>query len=323
MADNFSLFGSVVLQLHEELVKYFYLFLPVFFCLALVIEWFKNPLGSPDFLSIIKRAVIATLLIVGFQEISDTILDLANGLADKISDLSGIDNFVKMASDKASTYTMSLTSVILGVNDLMIAILSFASYVILFIARYLMVALYHFMWSALVILSPILILFSLFRGTLGIPINLFRSLIEVASYKIVWAVLSAMLTALAFGNEYAADGNYLTVILLNIIIALAMLATPLVVKSLIGSGLSAMSETLAAGAVMTLVSAPAKAASAMKVGREVIGGTADFANHAISKGQAAFAPKPDFNITKADIPRGPIDYTTYSPPPPPAPRQNT
>jgi hypothetical protein len=176
------------------------------------------------------------------------------------------------------------------------------------------------MWSTLVILSPILILFTLFKGTLGIPINLFRSLIEVASYKIIWAVLSAMLTALAFGNEYAADGNYLTVILLNIIIALAMLATPMVVKSLIGSGLSAMSETLAAGAVMTLMSAPAKAATAMKVGRDVIGGTANYASHAIQKGQAAFAPKPDFNISKADIPRGPVDYLSYNPPPPPSPK---
>lgn len=320
MTDNFSLFGSVVLNLHEELVKYFYLFLPVFFALALVIDWFRNPLGSPDFLATLKRAIIATLLVVGFQEISETILDLANGLADKISDLSGIDTFIKMASDKASTYTMSTTSIILGFNDLIIALLSFVSYVILFIARYLMVALYHFMWSTLVILSPILILFTLFRGTIGIPIALFRSLAEVASYKIVWAVLSAMLTSLAFGNEYAADGNYLTVILLNIIIALAMLATPLVVKSLIGSGLSSMSESLAAGAVMTMVSAPAKAASMTSIGREVLGGTANYANHALTKAQAAFAPKPDFSITKADIPRDPIHYPSYNPPPPPAPK---
>src|ERR1700730_12761203 len=112
MVENFSLFGSVVANLHEELVRYFYLFLPVFFCLAIAIDWFKNPLGSPDFLSTVKRAVIATLLIVGFQEISDTIMDLANGLADKISDLNGIDSFIKMAGEKASTYTMSATSIV-------------------------------------------------------------------------------------------------------------------------------------------------------------------------------------------------------------------
>jgi hypothetical protein len=316
MTDNFSVFGSVVINLHEALVQYFYLFLPVFFCLALVIDWFKNPLGSPDFLATVKRAVIATLLIVAFQEISDTIMDLANGLADKISDLSGIDSFIKMASQKASTYTMSTTSLILGFNDLVIAILSFVSYIILFIARYVTVAIYHFMWSTLVILSPILILFTLFKGTLSIPINLFRSLAEVASYKIVWAILSAMLTSLAFGNAYAADGNYLTVILLNIIIALAMLGTPLVVKSIIGSGLSSMSETLGAGAVMTMVSVPAKAASMASVGRGVLTDTANYAGTKLNQAQSAFGPKPDFNISKSDIPRDPVNYSSYLPPPP-------
>jgi hypothetical protein len=316
MVENFSLFGTIVAQLHDQMVTYFYLFLPVFFCLALAIDWFRNPLGSPDFLSTIKRAVIATLLIVGFQEISDTIMDLANGLADKISDLNGIDSFIKMAGQKASTYTMSATSLILGFNDLVIGLLSFVSYIILFFARYVTVAIYHFMWATLTILSPILILFTLFKGTLSIPMNLFRSLVEVASYKIIWAVLSVMLTSLAFGNEYAADGNYLTVIILNFIIALAMLGTPMVVKSLIGNGLAGMSESLGAGAVMTMVSVPMKAASAMKVGREVLSNTGNYARDAFNRAQMPPPNPSDFNITKADIPRGPINYATHLPPPP-------
>src|ERR1035437_749369 len=145
MIENFSVFGSVVANIHQELVRYFYLFLPVFFCVAIAIDWFRNPLGSPDFLATLKRAVIATLLLVGFQEIADTILDLANGLADKISDLNGIDAFIKMAGEKTSTYTMSATSMLLGFNDLVIAFLTFCSYIILFIARYVTVAIYHFM----------------------------------------------------------------------------------------------------------------------------------------------------------------------------------
>ena len=311
MVENFSVFGSVVGDLHQELVKYFYLFLPVFFCLAIVVDWFKNPMGSADFLGTLKRAIIATILVVSFQEISDTILALADGLALKISDLSGIDTFLKMAGEKASTYTFSVTSAILGFNDLVIAILSFLSYIVLFIARYVTVAIYHFMWSTLVILSPILILFTLFKGTIGIPINLFRSLIEVASYKIIWAILSAMLTSLAFGNEYAADGNYLTVILLNFIIALAMLGTPLVVKSLIGSGLAGMGETLGAGAVMAMVSLPAKAASVARVGREVLTDTANFSKHNLTSAQNAFSPKPAMTETPANL-----HTNTHTPPPP-------
>ncbi len=289
--DNFYLFGSLVLKIHNELVNCFYLFLPVFFLLAIIIDWLNAPGGTPDFLGTLKRAIIATLLVVSFQEISETILDLANGVADKISDLNGLDNFMQMAATKSASYTPDVSSAILKFDDFFISILSFASYIVLFFARYVTVALYHFMWSILVILSPILILFTLFKGTLSIPINLFKSLIEVACYKIIWAILSAMLIALSFGNAFAADGNYLTVIILNFIIALAMLATPVIVKSLIGSGLSSMAETLGAGAVMAMVSIPTKAAAASGFAKGIFNNTKDYMAHNFSQPKFSMTPE--------------------------------
>jgi len=122
-------------------------------------------------------------------------------------------------------------------------------------------------------------LFHLFRGTSQITVNLFKSLIEVASWKIVWAVLSAMITALYFGNAYAADGNYLTIILLNFVIALAMLFTPKVVKSLVGGDLSSLSESLGMGTVLVFVSAPTRVVTAITMGREILSNTGGFIHH--------------------------------------------
>lgn len=272
--ESFALLGELATRLHKEFREVFYLCLPVFFALSLVINWFKSPQGSPDFLESFKRAIIATLLLVGFQEITDTILALSNGLAGKISDMSGLDAVMAMAAKKAEGYTLSVTSVIVGINDLLIAVLAFLSYLLLYVARYLMVALYHFSWVFLLLISPIVLLFHLFSPK--ITLNLFRSLIEVASWNIVWAVLSAMLTALPFGNAYMADGNYLTVIILNVIIALAMIGTPLIVRSLIGSGLAAMAGSLGPAAVTTIVMAPAKAASMANVAREVLSDTTGY-----------------------------------------------
>ncbi len=272
--ESFALLGELATRLHREFREVFYLCLPVFFALSLVINWFKSPQGSPDFLESFKRAIIATLLLVGFQEITDTILALSNGLAAKISDMSGLDSVMTMAAKKAEGYTLSVTSIIIGINDLLIAVLSFLSYLLLYIARYLMVALYHFSWVFLLLISPIVLLFHLFSPK--ITLNLFRSLIEVASWNIVWSVLSAMLTALPFGNAYMADGNYLTVIILNVIIALAMIGTPLIVRSLIGSGLAAMAGSLGPAAVTTIIMAPAKAASMANVAREVLSDTTGY-----------------------------------------------
>jgi hypothetical protein len=279
--DNFALLGPVAANLHQEFQRLFYLLLPLFFAIAIIIDWFKGPGAGADFVDTLKRAFVATLLLVGFQEITGAILLIANGLSDKISDMSGLNQIFQMAGDKAKSYPLSTTSLLLGANDLIIAILSFASYFVLYILRYLMVAVYHFSWIFLTILAPFLLLFHLF--TSKITMNLFQGLIEIASWQIVWSVLSAMLTALPFGNAMVADGNYLTVIIINFVIALCMLGTPLVVHALVGSGFSAIASKLGPLTLAAMVAAPAKTATALKVGREVVSNTAGYGLHAHAK----------------------------------------
>jgi hypothetical protein len=282
--ENFSLLGSLAYKLHQDFVQLYFFLLPAFFALALALDWFRHPQGSPDFLDTLKRAVVATLLVVGFQEISQAILVVTSGIADRISDMSGFDTYFEMAKEKAQSYPASPMSVVLGFDDFCLGVLTFLSYVIVYIARYITLALYHFMWIFLSIMGPLLMLFHLFPGTSQIPTNVFKSMIEIASWKIVWAVLSAMMTSLAFGQAMSTDGNYLTVLLLNIVIALAMLGTPLVVKSLVGGGLTAMSEALGAGAVMALVSAPTRGKAMLDFGRQMLSHTGGFANHMATAG---------------------------------------
>jgi len=315
--DNFELLGSLARNLHQEFRSLYFVILPVFFALAVAIAWFKNPVGSPDFLDIMKRAFVATILLAGFQEISDTILFVANGVADKISDMSGLDTIFRMVGEKTQSYPNSSVSLLLGFNDLIVAVISYCSYFVLYIARYIMVALYHFTWVFLSLISPFLLLFHLF--TSRITINLFKSLIEVASWKIVWSVLSAMLLALPFGNAYMADGNYLTVIVLNFVIALCMLGTPFVVKSLIGSGLASMSGALGPAVAATMIAAPVKAMSAVNFSRGVISDTAGYLSH--KRNEFINKPLP----LNAQVPAGNSfsqQLSGRSVPPPPGAQEN-
>lgn len=291
--DQFQLLGSVALRLHNELRTLYYVLLPIFFAIALAFAWFRNPQGGPDFIEAIKRAFIATLLLVGFAEVTDAILFVANGIAAKIDDMAGFDTLVKMAGEKTKGYTLSPTSVILAFNDLLVSALAFLSYVILYVARYIMVALFHFSWIFLSIIAPLMLLFHLFSPK--ITVNLFRSLVEVASWKIVWAILSAMLAALPFGNAYMADGNYLTVIVLNFVIALCMLGTPLVVHALVGNGLSSMTGALGPAVAATMLAAPTKAAAVTNFGRGVLTDTHGFTKHVATRvfgGGSGSSPTP-------------------------------
>lgn len=267
---QFEILGPLMKELHQDFVRLYYIMLPVFFALAVTLQWFKSGRGYIEFLDIMKRAIVSTLLLVALPDISDAILFIADGITERIDSVNSLDNIVRMAQEKAKNYSISPTSILLQFNTLIIAILSFLSYMFLYIARYLTIAMYHFFWIFFMVSAPLLLLFNLFASTSQITTNLFKGMIEVASWKIVWAILGAMLTALSFGDVYQIEGNYLTLIVMNFVIAIAMLLTPMLVKSLVGQGAQAAAGSLAAMATGAIVAAPAKAATVATTSRKTI-----------------------------------------------------
>jgi hypothetical protein len=261
---NFDLLGTLTRDLHQEFVRMYYLMLPVFFALSVVMTWFKSPQGSPEFLDVIKRAVISTLLLVAFPDISKAIIFIADGIAERIDHLNSLDAIIRMAQEKTQNYSFSPTSILLQFNDLLIATLSFLSYLVLYVARYLTIAMYHFFWIFFMISAPLLLLFNMFASTSQITKNLFKGMIEVACWKIVWAILGAMLAALSFGDAYRTEGAYLTLIVMNFVIAIAMLMTPMMVRSLAGSGLQSMSSNIGATSIAAMATGPARLMKARK-----------------------------------------------------------
>lgn len=286
---QFELLGTLARDLHQEFVNMYYLFLPVFFALAVAVAWFKSPTGSPEFLDIVKRAVVATILLAAFPDIANAILFVTEGVADKIDKLNSLDILIRMAQEKSEGYSVSVTSMILQFNDLIIATLSFLSYLILYIARYLTIAMYHFFWIFFMISAPLLLLFNLFEGTQQITKNLFKGMIEVACWKIVWAILGAMLAALSFGDAYRAEGSYLVLIVMNFVIAIAMLMTPSMVKSIVGGGVQSMSSAIGAASVAAMAAAPAKAATMATTSRNAISTAGNFVNSKIEARRARVA----------------------------------
>lgn len=275
---HFDLLGSLMRDLHQEFVRIYYLMLPVFFALSVAVAWFRSPQGGLDFLDTLKRAVVATILLVAFPEISSAIVFVADGIAERIDSLNSIDAVIRMAQEKSQGYSLSPMSVLLQFNDLIIAVLSFASYLILYIARYLTIAMYHFFWLFYMASAPLLLLFNLFPGTSQITANLFRGMVEVACWKIVWAILGAMLASLSFGEMYRSEGSYVELIVMNFVIAISMLATPIVVRSLVGSGLQSMSSTIGAATVGAMVATPVRAGAVLSTTRAALNAGQTFVN---------------------------------------------
>jgi len=249
---DFTQLSPLMRDLHAECVKIYYLMLPVFFALSICIQWFRRAQGAVDFLDILKRTILSTLLLVAFPEITDVILKVTEGVAARIDSVQSLDKFLDIAQNKIDNYTLSPASILLGFNDLFLATLTFLSFLCLYIARYLSLAMFHFFWLFLVVTAPLLLLFNIFASTTQITANLFRGLIEVACWKIVWAILGVMLASLSFGEMYLIEGSYPTVIVMNLVITIAMLTTPILVRSLVGSGIQGASPLLAASAMAVI-----------------------------------------------------------------------
>ncbi len=253
---QFEVLGTLVTDIHGMLTRMYFLALPVAILVAVIVGYFKS--GGGDHVDTLRRSFVATILLISFPEISTFIVNICDGVALKIDDMSGLDAFLKMVQEKSESYSIGKEVLLLQFNDLIVAILSFLSFLLVYIARYITIAMYYFYWVFLSILSPIMILLYVFPSTAHITKNLFKNLIEVASWKIVWAILSAMLTTLSLGNIYSTEGSYITLIVLNFVIAIAMIFTPLLVKSIIGEGATAATQAIGGAAVSAMVRLPTR-----------------------------------------------------------------
>ena len=108
--------------------------------------------------------------------------------------------------------------------------------------------------------SPLLIVLYILPATAGATKALYRSLIEVSLWKVVWATLAALLWSFALSqiNKPEAEVNFFTVIVLNLMLAASVLMTSLIVNALAGAGISSVASSMTGIATAAAVVAPAK-----------------------------------------------------------------
>ncbi len=232
----------------------------------------------------LKRLLLVALLLVAFQTIAEFSQVLGVEIARSIDDMSGIDMILDAASKKAESYSLNIQSLLNIHNDLIVGGLAFISFLVLMVARIFLLAFQHFYWFLLVGLGPFLILGALFESSSGITKGLFKSMLQISCWPIVWSLLSAFLKALPFATGYSSTAEYITVITLNLIIAVALLFSPFIVSELSEGVSLSVGDTLRRGVIKTVMMANPKTLAASKFVQAAK--TARYANHArnISKG---------------------------------------
>lgn len=263
-----------VMWLSQEAQKIHDIFYGLFFTMAVVmlligvlVEYFKLPLsGSASFSSLIGRCLVATILLVAYPEITNWIADIGDGLADKIGGLNTLDTIIEKTLSVLETRSWSWTNM----GDSLLWIIAYFIYAVLYLTVFIFDAIIMYGWTILYIFSPVLILMFILPQTAGATTLLFRSHIELASYKVVWSVLGTLLWSTALNNlndDLKDKPNFFIVLGFMVIVAFSIIFTPKIVGALTKAGMSSASSQLGAlgfGALSAGALGPAGLAGLMK-----------------------------------------------------------
>jgi hypothetical protein len=250
----------------------------VLMLLGIAIEYFKWPIGAvPNFGTLVGRALIAALLLHAYPEITNTIADVTDAMAGRLGDLNNFQLILDKMGDKVGELSWSWVSF----KESMMLLVSFLTFFILYFSIHIADSFYIYVWVMLYVFSPLLIALYILPVTASATSALFRSLIEVACWKIVWSVIATLLwsSALSEINKDGTQISFLTAICFNIILAGSLLLTPFVVHALSGGGLSSMGKDLSSLAIGGMTISPSR----------TIGATKSLASKMISTGKNHFA----------------------------------
>lgn len=270
IAENYEKLAPVVERLYHHTDHIAQIAILPLFLLSVLMAYSEDLGLQGAVVSRLKRLIITMILLVAFPSLTGFIKNIGQEIAMSIDNLDGIDQFLKAASDKASSYSTGVKSLLDFGNDLIVSLMVSVSFVILYLARYILVAFYHFYWMILLVTGPFMILGHLFEGTSNLTKNLFKSLMLVAAWPIVWSILSAFLKALPFQDAYSIEGGYTAIVIMNLIIAIGLLFSPFMLSqfcegSIVGMGSGIVSTGARAA---TAFVGPKAAAVAAKVGEK-------------------------------------------------------
>lgn len=269
---DISFISAEAKTLHSFFVSMFYMLSTILLLIGVLLEYFKMPVGGAlSFPQLVGRTFIAAILLAAYPEISNMVASVADAVAEKIGDLNSFSNLLQGAGNALKEHSWSWTSV----GDTLLSVVSYLAYFILYITVFFFDAAIVYCLVLLYIFSPLMIAFYILPQTAGMTTGLFRTLFEIATWKIVWSVLGTLLWSTALNNfKNPGEGNFITLLALTMMLTFSIILTPLVVKSLISgalSGIASQTAGLAAVGMSAGFLTPAAVAGMAKVGTKKAG----------------------------------------------------
>ena len=261
----FDYLSDVGRSLRAELVSVYWILLVPLVLLLLVMEFLK--VESPNVRDILRRTVVSIILLYTFDLTLNSIAVVGDSITAKIDGLQKLWDVLKNLGPNyhnASGEWFNFRETALYIFDI-------AAYIIAYLGFFISNALIHFVWTILFICSPLMILAYVARQTEHVTVSLYKGLVQVILWKILWSILGVLLLKLAMNPQVTGMEDYLMSIIVNLSIGLSMLFVPIATRSLINDGMESAASAIAA--VPTMAAGMAIKAQAAKFAKNLVGNT--------------------------------------------------
>lgn len=289
MGTDLTWLSTEAKNIHHTIELFFYALLTFLLIVAVVVEYFRLPLGGmPSFGTLVGRVIIAVILLQTYPLVSNSIAELTDTLTAQVGNLNQFDVIREKLGNKFSHLSRSWLSVKEGIT----IIICYVIFVIFHFSYYIAEAFLLYSWTLLYVFSPILIALFVIPATAAATGALYRSLIEVSLWKPVWAVIATLLWSLPLSdlNKPQAEVSFLSVISLVLLLAASLIMTPYIVHALAAAGLTSLSPNLGKLGMGAFAFGPSKIAKLMSnAGGKVSHGSKRFYN----VGRSAASKLPD------------------------------
>lgn len=228
-------------QLHGTFQSVFYVLVATLLVLGIILEYFRLPLGGmPATGVLVGRAIVAIILLVSYREVVNTLSLLSDDLTKQLGSLDTLSDVLQKFGDKVDKFQMDW----LSARSLFITGLSILTYVFLFFSVIVSEAAHAFTLMLLYVFSPLLIALFVLPQTSGATKGLYRTLIEVSCWKVVWAVLANLLWASVLVEvQQIQNIDFVKMVCINLMLGSSLLATPWIVHALATAGLSGFTRS--------------------------------------------------------------------------------
>lgn len=246
---DISWISSQAKDIHAFFVSIFYALAVLLLVIGVLIDYFKMPIGGvPAFQQLVGRALVAAILLVAYPQISNWVSAVADAVSDHLGSINTYQNVLKSAGSTFKEHSWSWTSL----GDTLLSVVAILAYFILYLTVFFFDAAIVYCLVLLYIFSPIMIAFYILPQTASMTGGLFRTLFEIAAWKIVWSVLGTLLWSTALHDFEAKGQNFITLLALTLMLAFSILLTPIVVRNLISGALSNVASQTAGLAAIGL-----------------------------------------------------------------------